>query len=345
MQIYDETINLASPKLLPDSPRIQLPGTELLDTLGRGDTKVSEKQANFQSRARKKAISNPLNMKLLEVKDSPLRPRYLAAMSCSNYLFQDGLKITSRYCRQRSCLICNSILTMKLIKGYKASIDAMAEPVFLTLTFGRIQAVELKYTINGMKKQLSDIFRRLRVRKRRNGEAAVLINAICKFECVYDHFKKNQFHPHFHLIVDGLKNAKDIKREWLKDLRNCSPRGQHVKLISNRGDAAQELFKYVSKLITDKPFNAFGFDAILQATMNKPIYICYGNIKRVDENISDIESRFIDFKESQTQVWKIAKHAFDWICPEGELFSGYKPTDEDLYVIKNSRYSKNKFKL
>ena len=56
MQIYDEKVKLSSPKLLPDSPKIQLPSTELLDTLGRGDTKVSEKQANFQSRARKKAI-------------------------------------------------------------------------------------------------------------------------------------------------------------------------------------------------------------------------------------------------------------------------------------------------
>ena len=223
-----------------------------LDTLGRGDTKVGEKQANYQSRARKKAISNPLNMKLLEVKDSPLRLRYLAAMSCSNYLFQDGLKITSRYCRQRSCLICNSILTMKLIKGYKASIDAMVEPVFLTLTFGRIQGVELKFTINSMKKQLSLIFKRLRVRKKRKGYAEVKIDAICKFECVYDHFKKEPFHPHFHLIVDGLKNANDIKAEWIKDL-DCSPRGQHVELISNRGKSAQELFKYVSKLITDKP--------------------------------------------------------------------------------------------
>lgn len=344
MQIYDETINLASPKLLPDSPKIQLPSTELLDTLGRGDTKAGEKQANYQSRARKKAISNPLNMRLLEVQDSPLRPRYLAAMSCSNYLFQDGLKITSRYCRQRSCLICNSILTMKLIKGYKASIDAMAEPVFLTLTYGRIQHTELKLTITYLKKHLSNVFKRIRVRKRREGKSEVLINAICKFECVYDQYKKNPFHPHFHLIVDGLKNANDIKGEWIKDL-NVDSRAQDVRIILNRGKASEELFKYVSKLITDKPFNAFGFDAILQSTMNKPIYICYGNIKRVDESINDIDSRSIDFKEAQTQVWKIAKKAFDWICPNGELFSGYKPTDEDMYVIKNSRYRKNKVKL
>ena len=65
MQIYDEKVKLSSPKLLPDSPKIQLPSTELLDTLGRGDTKVGEKQANYQSRARKKAISNPLNICLL----------------------------------------------------------------------------------------------------------------------------------------------------------------------------------------------------------------------------------------------------------------------------------------
>ena len=339
MQIYDEKVKLSSPKLLPDSLRIELPNTELLDKLGGGDTKGSDKQANYQARAKKKAISNSLNMRLLEVEESQLRPRYYAAMSCSNYLFQDGLKITSRYCRQRSCLVCNSILTMKLIKGYSAAIDAMLEPVFLTLTFGRIQGVELELTIKSLKKELSNIFKRLRVRKRRNEEAEVLINAICKFECVYDHYKKNPFHPHFHLIVDGLKNANDIKAEWIKDLPVNSA-AQHVELISNRGKAAQELFKYISKLVTDKPFNAFGFDAILQATMNKPIYICYGNIKRVEENINDIDSRFIDFKEAQTQVWKIDKRAFDWICPEGELFSGYKPTQEDLFLIKNCRYKK-----
>lgn len=343
MQIYNETLNLASPKLLPDSPKIQLPSTELLDTLGRGDTKVGEKQANYRARARKKAISNPLNMRLLEVKDSPLRSRYLAAMSCSSYLFQDGLKITSRYCRQRSCLICNSILTMKLIKGYKVSIDAMVEPVFLTLTYRRIEHTELKLTITYLKKHLSNVFKRIRVRKRREGKAEVLINAICKFECVYDHFKENPFHPHFHLIVDGLKNANEIKREWVQDLPVNSA-AQDLRFVSNRDKASEELFKYVSKLITDKPFNAFGFDAILQATMNKPIYVCYGNIKRVDESINDIDSRLIDFKEAQTQVWKIAKKAFDWICPNGELFSGYKPTDEDMYVIKNSRYRKIKFK-
>lgn len=340
-QIYDEKLILSRANLVPDRSKIILPKSETLDTLARGDTKEGNSKGNFQKRAKHKTLGRVLNHRLLEVLDSPLRPRYLKAMGCCDHIFQNELKVTSKYCKQRSCTICNPILTMKLIKGYGPAIKSMREPVFMTLTIGRVQYCELQMTVDNAKKELGRIFKAFRVAKKRKGFDNCLIDAISKFECVYDERKNNPFHPHFHIIVDGFNNANDIKNEWIKRL-GVNSSGQDIRRITNVEDASQELFKYVSKLVTDKPFSPYGFDAILQVTANKPIYVCYGNIKKVNEDISDIQSSEIDFKESSIQVWKYQRSIFDWICPEGEIFSGYVPNENDLYLFKNCRYPKLK---
>jgi len=74
---------------------------------------------------------------------------------------------------------------------------------------------------------------------------------IKKLECTYNNIT-DEYHPHFHFIIEGKDNAELLRSEWLSRTAkigiNTSPLGQNVK----RGNlnSAKELFKYFTKVVT-----------------------------------------------------------------------------------------------
>ena len=103
----------------------------LLDKLAQPHTDSPKKfKRNIDSlkkRARAKYISRALVLELTKL-DSPLKKSYWNTWHCSNILYQEGKKITTKYCNNRWCLVCNRIRTGKLIAGYLPVMKAMKQP-------------------------------------------------------------------------------------------------------------------------------------------------------------------------------------------------------------------------
>ena len=90
----------------------------LLDTLAQLRTETPSKPpVTLVKRAKAKFLTNGLSFPLIDL-NSPLKKSYWLTWHCTSVLLQEGQKITSRYCNNRWCIVCNRIRTAKLINGY-----------------------------------------------------------------------------------------------------------------------------------------------------------------------------------------------------------------------------------
>jgi plasmid rolling circle replication initiator protein Rep len=169
------------------------------------DTNAS--RAIFTKRARAKYTQQKLLLSLLKL-DTKYLKKYDSALYCSSVIQQKGNKLTSRFCNQRFCNICNRNRTAKLIKGYADTISALPDPRFLTLTVKNVPGEYLRGTIRSMIysiKKMQDLRRKIGKEK---------IVGIRKLEVTYNP-DLNEYHPHFHFIVSGEYIANEIIEDWL----------------------------------------------------------------------------------------------------------------------------------
>ena len=136
----------------------------------------------------------------------------------------------------------------------------------------------------------------------------------------------NNFHPHIHAIVNDKELADFIIKEWLQRNPLADIKGQNItKVINNR--SLLEIFKYITKIITNGNIYIEKLDIIFQAYRNRRVIQAYG-IKMISEDIDELESVEIDDILSNTTVWEWFEK--DWVNIEsGELLTGYSP-DVDI---------------
>lgn len=177
---------------------------------------------------------------------------------CGRKIKKEGDTLTSRYCKNRLCIICNSIRQAQLIKQYEPIFNTW-DSYFVTLTVPNVHAKDLKSTI----KEMNDIFTLIKDKSRKHiqrvnkGKAESndympdTFVGIKKIECTYN-ANRNDHHPHFHFIVDSEKTAKYILSEWLKRTKhlNTSPDAQDIRRCTNGKEL--ELFKYFTKVVSSK---------------------------------------------------------------------------------------------
>jgi len=77
--------------------------------LNRSTNKADTKK--LLNRARSKYFTRGLMFGMIDLKDSPLIKQYWNTYYCASTLFQESGKITSRYCSNRFCIVCNRIRT------------------------------------------------------------------------------------------------------------------------------------------------------------------------------------------------------------------------------------------
>ena len=177
-----------------------------LEQLRKGAPTLSRE--HLEKRAKAKYSQEPLLLALLELKESKLAKNYKDTFFCSSVLTQKGEKITSRYCKNRFCKVCNRIRTGKLINDYEPILEKLVEKQFVTLTIPNVTAENLRSSIIKMNKVM-----RLIQDKRRKAKEP-LIKGIRKLECTYNTFLNN-YHPHFHLIIENEAQATDLIDQWL----------------------------------------------------------------------------------------------------------------------------------
>ncbi len=292
------------------------------------DTKILQKKAFT------KYLTNGIVNQLRKIKGSPLRQSYLNTYYCNTMLYEHDGKLIGRYCKNRWCLVCNRIKIAHLINGYEAELKGLKSPYFVTLTCKTIEADELVNRITEMIEQfvrIKDVARKEKLR----------LVGIRKLECTAR--PNNKYHPHFHLIIDGKKNAEFVVTQWLKRWKGyAEPKAQDIRKADK--NSLVELFKYFTKLITKREgkdlFNkrekrtivhADKLDAIFKAMQGRRVYQPFGLKKQVDEdNTNEIATISAQYKG---QVYKWIDS--DWIDDKtGECLTGWLPTEEIKEMLK-----------
>ncbi len=145
--------------------------------------------------------------------------------------------------------------------------------MFVTLTVPNVAAHQLGETIDLMLRAIPQMSRAI---KRTDG---LKFRALRKLECTFN-FRRGDYHPHVHLIVEGRAQAEALVGRWLElfpearraaqDIRPCGP------------GEAKELFKYFTKLATKAadgtslPIPVEALDIIFSAMRGRRVYQSVG---------------------------------------------------------------------
>lgn len=265
---------------------------------------VKDLKRVFRKRAWAKSFSNMLAFTLVsQVPDSPLVKQYRNTLYCSSLLTQEENKITSKYCGQRWCAVCNGNKTGKNINRFKPAFEKLKEPMFLTLTAPTVEADKLTEEITTRLAQFSRVVKTLKQYLRRQGKPDQ-VQIIRKLEVTYS---KGKYHPHFHCIVEGKENAKSILQYWMQTRSDADQEAQDLK-SANIG-SLNELFKYTTKLVfgqkgEKKLYPAQVLDTIFLALSTRRTFQTYGNLEQAIEEIEEYQTQGFNIPpETQTFVW------------------------------------------
>ena len=211
------------------------------------------------------------------------------------------------------------------MRGYLPSIDAMKEPQFVTLTRPNVKGGHLRSTFGSMQSTFVQC-------KDTLGKRGLTLVGIRKVETTYNEIT-NEFHPHFHFIIDGKKESEALKEQWL--IRN--PKSLHYLQNVTPCTDPMELFKYFTKLTTKSgKFLAMPMDKAFRAMKGKRVFQPFGGIKKQCEDIDLNESSQCDWKDHQTEIWtfqSVGKFS-DWYNANGEALSEVELTVDTLNLIK-----------
>jgi plasmid rolling circle replication initiator protein Rep len=298
----------------------------LLDTLAQphtdGPKKYQKTLQTLKKRATVKYLQRALILKLIDL-NSPLKQSYWHTWHCANILLQDGKTVTAKYCNNRWCPVCNRIRTAKMINGYLPEFKKMVDPRFVTLTVVNVPASELDSTID---KMIRDFILIKNVFYSRRG---FNINGIRKIEVTYNE-KTNEYHPHFHIILEGKEVGEALIEEWLKRFPSADLRGQKNDKADT--DSLTELCKYSTKLFEKQTVkkgekiivqvNVKALDVIYQALRKRRIMQSMGWVKRVSEDVEEIDSQMYEDIPAGVDVWTWDQECSDWINSSGEMLTG-----------------------
>lgn len=275
----------------------------------------SRSEKAFQKRRKAKAITRAMAGKLMAL-DSEMKPGYVRALICNEYLFHEGNKVTANYCNHRMCNVCNRIKAAKAIKGYMPELLTLDDPHFVTLTKRNVIADELSNEITVM----GDGWRKIYLNLKKNYKHLDL-RGLRKLESTHN-YKAFTFNPHFHIVVNDKELAETILRLWLQMFPESTDRsGQDIQKVRRveDGSVLLELFKYVVKPVAGKNYSPKAMDTIYSAMKHRKTYFPFG-IKKVSVEVEDLRSEKIDFKGEMVEVWKWVQGKENWYSPSGEPF-------------------------
>lgn len=299
---------------------------------------------------------------------SPLHNHYQKAYYCCSVLTQIGNKITGKYCNSRVCHTCNRIRTNNLIKDYEPIMSKSmlegSKMSFATLTIPNVKADCLRGTIREMKRNLTLI---QRVLKERRGISA---KGIIKLEVTWS-FRREDYHPHFHILSDSFEYNEMVIEEWLKRFPTAT------RVCQDNRDATlkkglKEMFKYSTKIIDtdsrsnkkkqDKTIahvNIKALDVIMNALHKQRTITAFG-MKQLSEEVGNLVSQeYCDlpptpykkltttklFDNNTSSYYEVMSYEYyptiEWVWKDNDWYSigycdgiplsGYIPKSEDKF--------------
>ena len=165
-------------------------------------THESDKIA-LKKRAKRKHLSAPLSLRLVDASknnpDSNLKKSYFNTYHCCRTIaIRDDGSVRANYCKNRWCLVCNSIRTAQLINRYVPVLDQWEDKYFVTLTLPNCTALDLPGTLDFMQNTFGKIHAKLKKQFQRKKRDKIV--GLRKLECTYN-ADRNDYHPHYHLSL------------------------------------------------------------------------------------------------------------------------------------------------
>ena len=300
-----------------------------LDTLAQLSPSISNsletnRLESLKKRAKAKFISDIITLKLADLQGTKKEKQtYYNTYHCSRLLKQEGKKITSHYCNNRWCIVCNRIRAAKLIAGYSLPLSKLEEPYMVTLTIPNVKAETLKEDVDLMFTNLNSIRKSHHKRKSK-------IVGIRKFEITYNEFRKD-YHPHYHLIVSGKQIAEEIVGAWLKKYPNVNRKGQDIREANT--NSMMELFKYFTKMFSKSGVNIKALDVMIKALKGRRIVQSMGIKKTISEDVDELEAVVYNELSENNDVWEFVEN--DWYSMKtGEELTGFNPSDTLIELSK-----------
>jgi hypothetical protein len=219
------------------------------------------------------------------------------------------------------------------MNGYRDPLSKLKDPYFVTLTIPNVEEQRLEQSIEGMTKTFALIQRSLERKYKKTHKKK--IRGLRKIECTVSK-RYGNYHPHFHMIIEGKEIAQDFHNAWLKRYPKATKKGQHIEKAKE--GTIQELFKYFTKLVTDeKTFEPKKMDIIFRAMKHKRVFQAYGLKKEVSEEIEEIQKQKAIHLGNQIEIYKWDKSAMDWVSSEGVCVAGYTASPEYLDILDHLR--------
>ncbi len=293
------------------------------------NAKFSAKE-NFGKRARVKFLTEALAVGLANVPGSKLTKSYWNTFYCSSILHKKGDSLTGKYCKNRWCLVCCRIRSAQLIKQYAPVLESWPDKHLVTLTVPNCSGAELVATKEQMKAGFDRIRHTFQMQHRRGQRPAPLV-ALRKLEATHNP-DRNDYHPHYHLVVPDLASANELRAAWLGQFPSAQWKGQDVR-PANAG-AAHELFKYFTKLVTTQSKERFirlaPLNVIFEAIAGGRTFQVFGiQAPKPDEQLVDEEATALAEELNIDAVFEWVQAQADWIDKEsGEMLTNYKPSPQ-----------------
>lgn len=262
---------------------------------------------------------------------SPLRKSYRNTMYCASNLIQQGGRLVSHYCKNRWCLVCSRMRTAMLIDAYLPRLRQCDELYFLTITRPNVPADVLSRELGDMQK----IFRHIMQSRKMRQYIANGVIGIRKTECTYNSVR-DDYHPHFHIMVSSKDAAEYILRMWMKLSPSADIKAQCLRKVTDLESGVKELFKYFTKLIgRDKKghqyFDAVHMNVVFESMVGKRVFQRFGSnaawsCEEIDEDNIEQEAA-LNGPGQDGDVWQWLKSS--------EYFGYYSvDTGEALVEVK-----------
>lgn len=140
------------------------------------------------------------------------------------------------------------------------------------------------------------------------------------------------YHPHYHIIVEGVQAGEYIIDRWLNKLPQANRKAQDIRPINNLEAGLIELMKYATKLTCADNSNGDVFatakqmDVIFCALNHRRLYQSFGNIKQVNDESMELTA----------EVYQRAQGIYKWIGHDwfhtryGHALSGFSPEPSEI---------------
>lgn len=293
---------------------------------------------------------------------SKLYKSYFNSLRCSNVKLltmdekTEQMKLTTTYCKNRWCYVCNRIKTAININHYLPQINQFGNPFFVTLTLPTCTAEELKGRIEHFLKAWRNIYKRSFNGKyiKEVAEKNITLSGVRSIECTLR--PEGKYHLHMHLIVDGWHNAEWVVKQWLSLHPEASKLAQDVRKIYVKDEAEplnigglMEVFKYAVKMSVNAKKNEDyeRMNLVFEALKGKRLFSVFGNIKalRLDEKGEDelmnlvaqeVGEELVARFGNETRSFTWQPDIYDWVdIRSGEMLIG-EPLPKKIHSIVSS---------